>query len=177
MARHYKANAGGPETKLAVLPAPASIWIANVAGLQAANDLAAWLERWHTTEMGHSQCPSVWCHQSLHQPGAMGCDRWVALIAVWHRLQRACLVVDVGTAMTVDALSAMGEFLGGIIVPGPDAMKQALAERAEHFPTPLSGGFQDFGQYRKCPVQRDDSGTGRRGGAYVQPAFRIWENK
>ncbi|MDL1864103.1 type III pantothenate kinase [Betaproteobacteria bacterium PRO5] len=129
----------------AVLPAPASIWIANVAGLQAANDLMALLEPWHVqpkwVTASARQCGVI---SRYSNPAQLGCDRWVALIAAWHRLQRACLVVDVGTAMTVDALSAMGEFLGGIIVPGPDAMRQALADRAGIFSTPLSGGFQNF---------------------------------
>lgn len=129
----------------AVLPAPASIWIANVAGLQAANGLTTLLEPWHVqpewVTASARQCGVI---SRYSNPAQLGCDRWVALIAAWHRLQRACLVVDVGTAMTVDALSAMGEFLGGIIVPGPDAMRQALADRAGIFSTPLSGGFQNF---------------------------------
>lgn len=129
----------------AALPAPASILIANVAGLQAADDLTALLAPWHVhlewVTASARQCGVI---NRYSNPVQLGCDRWVALIAAWHQLQRACLVVDVGTAMTVDALSASGEFLGGIIVPGPDAMRQALADRAGIFSTPLPGGFQNF---------------------------------
>lgn len=51
-------------------------------------------------------------------PVQLGCDRWLALIAAWDKINyRRCLVVNVGTAMTVDALTDHGEFLGGIIVP------------------------------------------------------------
>lgn len=127
------------------LPAPASIWIANVAGLQATNDLTTLLEPWHVqpawVTASASQCGVI---NRYSNPVQLGCDRWVALIAAWHQLQRACLVVDVGTAMTVDALSASGEFLGGIIVPGPDTMKQALAGRTGTFSMPLSSSFQNF---------------------------------
>lgn len=129
----------------AVLPAPASIWIANVAGLQAANDLTTLLEPWHIhpewVTASARQCGVI---SRYSDPEQLGCDRWVALIAAWHRLQRACLVVDVGTAMTVDALSARGEFLGGIIVPGPDSMRQALTGRTGTFSMPLSSNFQNF---------------------------------
>lgn len=129
----------------AALPAPASILIANVAGLQAADDLTALLEPWHIqpewVTANASQCGVI---SRYSNPAQLGCDRWVALIAAWHRLKRACLVVDVGTAMTVDTLSASGEFLGGIIVPGPDTMRQALAGRTGTFSIPLSGRFQNF---------------------------------
>lgn len=128
------------------LPAPASIWIANVAGLRVANDLMILLAPWHVQPewiaASASQCGVV---SGYSNPEQLGCDRWAALIAAWHRLQRACLVVDVGTAMTVDALSASGEFLGGIIVPGPDTMKQALAGHTGVFSIPpLSSSFQNF---------------------------------
>lgn len=129
----------------AALPAPASILIANVAGLQVANDLAAFLEPWHVQPewviASASQCGVI---SRYSNPEQLGCDRWAALIAAWHRLQRACLVVDVGTAMTVDALSATGEFMGGIIVPGPDTMRQALVSRTGTFSIPVSGSFQEF---------------------------------
>lgn len=51
-------------------------------------------------------------------PVQLGCDRWLALIAAWEKINhRRCLVVNVGTAMTVDVLTDQGEFLGGIIAP------------------------------------------------------------
>jgi type III pantothenate kinase len=59
-------------------------------------------------------------------PARLGCDRWAALVAARRREPGPCLVVTVGTAMTVDALSGKGEFLGGLIVPGPALMLQAL---------------------------------------------------
>lgn len=127
------------------LPVPAHILVSNVAGSQTADELAAWLARWHIQpEWIRSRASQCGVINRYTNPEQLGCDRWAALIAAWHKLQRACLVVDVGTAMTVDALSSAGEFLGGIIVPGPDTMKQALAERAEAFAIPVSGNFQDF---------------------------------
>jgi type III pantothenate kinase len=59
-------------------------------------------------------------------PEQLGTDRWAALIAAWQQERRACVVASVGTALTVDALSAQGEFLGGYIVPGLALMKRVL---------------------------------------------------
>jgi type III pantothenate kinase len=60
------------------------------------------------------------------EPAQLGSDRWAALIAA-HRAHRGHkLVVNAGTALTIDALTAEGRFLGGIIVPGPALMRASL---------------------------------------------------
>lgn len=64
---------------------------------------------------------------SYLDPAQLGVDRWMALIAARQRTRTPVLVVSAGTAMTVDALSADGVFLGGLIVPGLTLMRQALA--------------------------------------------------
>jgi type III pantothenate kinase len=60
------------------------------------------------------------------QPAQLGSDRWAALIAARQRVKQACLVVNCGTATTVDALSSQGVFLGGLILPGVGLMMQSL---------------------------------------------------
>lgn len=61
-------------------------------------------------------------------PRQLGVDRWMALIAARRRTHNPVLVVSAGTAMTVDALSADGMFMGGLIVPGGALMRHALQE-------------------------------------------------
>jgi type III pantothenate kinase len=61
-------------------------------------------------------------------PTQLGCDRWAALIAAHRLFTGACLVVNAGTALTVDALTEDGLFLGGIIAPGLELMRRALDE-------------------------------------------------
>lgn len=56
----------------------------------------------------------------------LGVDRWLAVIAAHRLAAGACCVVDVGTAATIDAVSADGQHLGGFIVPGPDLMMRSL---------------------------------------------------
>lgn len=64
---------------------------------------------------------------SHYEPaGSLGVDRFVALVAAHRRLATDWVVVNVGTAMTVDMLTADGQFLGGAIVPGPALMRDAL---------------------------------------------------
>jgi type III pantothenate kinase len=64
------------------------------------------------------------------EPAKLGVDRWLAMMAA-HTQQgvaknEAALVVSVGTAMTIDAITADGQHLGGLIVPGPDLMMHSL---------------------------------------------------
>ena len=56
----------------------------------------------------------------------LGSDRWVALIAAHHARRGHKLVVNAGTALTVDALADDGRFLGGLIVAGPALMRRSL---------------------------------------------------
>jgi type III pantothenate kinase len=56
----------------------------------------------------------------------LGPDRWVALVAAHHARPGHKLVVNAGTALTIDALAADGRFLGGLIVPGPALMRRSL---------------------------------------------------
>jgi type III pantothenate kinase len=60
-------------------------------------------------------------------PSQLGPDRWAALIGARHLHAGACVVVNAGTTMTVDALSADGVFVGGCIVAGKRLMHEALA--------------------------------------------------
>lgn len=60
------------------------------------------------------------------EPGQLGTDRWAALIAAHHAARVNQLVVNAGTALTVDALRADGRFRGGLIVPGPALMRRSL---------------------------------------------------
>jgi len=56
----------------------------------------------------------------------MGPDRWLGMIAAYNQVHHDCLVVDSGSACTVDLLLASGQHLGGYIVPGLELMRGAL---------------------------------------------------
>ena len=67
-------------------------------------------------------------------PRELGADRLVNAIAAYDRVGGPCVVVDFGTAITFDAVSAEGEYLGGIIAPGVEISLNALTERASKLP-------------------------------------------
>ncbi len=71
------------------------------------------------------------------QPERLGVDRWLAVLAAADEPSPA-LVVDAGTAFTVDALSADGRHLGGYILPGLALQRDVLASRTAQvsFPEP-----------------------------------------
>jgi len=71
---------------------------------------------------------------SYTQPRRMGVDRWVAMVGAWAEIQGACLVVDVGTAMTIDAIDDEGQHLGGQIIPGVATMASALTSATSGIP-------------------------------------------
>lgn len=56
----------------------------------------------------------------------LGLDRWLALVGGYHLSRKACLVIDLGTAVTSDFVNADGEHLGGFICPGMPLMRNQL---------------------------------------------------
>src|SRR3954453_22934997 len=67
-------------------------------------------------------------------PREIGPDRLVNAVAGYERAGGACVVVDFGTAVTHDVVSAGGEYLGGVIFPGVEISLEALSERAAALP-------------------------------------------
>jgi type III pantothenate kinase len=67
-------------------------------------------------------------------PREIGPDRLVNAVAAFEHLGGPCIVVDFGTAITYDPISADGEYLGGIIAPGVEISLEALTERAAALP-------------------------------------------
>jgi len=67
-------------------------------------------------------------------PREIGPDRLVNAVAAYERLGGPCVVVDFGTAVTHDIVSADGEYLGGVIFPGVEISLEALSDRAAALP-------------------------------------------
>jgi type III pantothenate kinase len=115
---------------------PSQILISNVAGDGAHQLLVNWTSIFEAEPVwirGERERCGV---RSLYdRPEQLGPDRWAGLVAARARVpRRACLVVQAGTATTVDALSADGEFLGGLILPGVDLMRYVLHEHTGRLP-------------------------------------------
>jgi len=62
------------------------------------------------------------------EPDTLGSDRWTALIGARHFNSGDLVVLDCGTAITVDGLRADGDFIGGMILPSAWLGEQALSD-------------------------------------------------
>ncbi len=66
----------------------------------------------------------------IDNPLEVGADRLVNAVAAYERFGSACVVVDFGTGINIDAVSEAGEYLGGAIGPGLEISLTALIDRA-----------------------------------------------
>ncbi|MCP4548934.1 MAG: type III pantothenate kinase [bacterium] len=82
----------------------------------------------------------VWQVQSTHsvpfavkveQRGTLGADRLCNVAAAWREQVMPAIIIDAGTAMTLDIVNAAGEFEGGLICPGRGILARALAHGGE----------------------------------------------
>lgn len=79
-------------------------------------------------EFAHSQQLCAGVTSGYQSPATLGVDRWLALLAAHAQFAGDLLVVDAGTALTVDLLSAGGLHLGGYILPGVNSMINGLTQ-------------------------------------------------
>ena len=117
------------------LDTPRYVIASNVAGVQVSEWMNGWARsqgvtvRWVTSQP--EQCG---VRNGYLQPTQLGSDRWAALVAARHLTGGAALAVNAGTAVTIDALTREGKFLGGLIVPGLDLMAAALTRGTAELP-------------------------------------------
>ncbi len=151
----------GWEKKLAPawagLPPPEAVVASNVAGEDNAWILGRLCARlWHLEpEFVRVQTPFQGLETAYRHPQRLGSDRWLALLAAWRLGLAPCLVVDAGSALTLDLLEAGGHHPGGLILPGPRRMRTCLLE-GTHIPDPGPGSAAEF-------VARDTAGGIRNG--------------
>ncbi len=121
--------------------APRHMVACNVAGAavrlqieQLAQQLAiplTWLE---STSAGFG------VRNGYDRPAQLGADRWAGLIAARALSIEASIIVQAGTATTIDLLDAEGVFQGGLILPGLTLMGQSLARNTQQL-NDVSGYF------------------------------------
>ncbi|WP_100641585.1 type III pantothenate kinase [Marinobacter salexigens] len=73
--------------------------------------------------------------------GQMGADRWHAMYGAWQGHRKGFVVVDAGSAITVDYVAPGGCHLGGFILPGMQMMRRSLqvdAARVDFAPMQVS---------------------------------------
>ena len=126
------------------LESPDAVVAANVAGARVARALATAARRFkRRIRFVKSAVAQCGVRNTYADPGQLGADRWAALIGAWNLHRGPCVVVNAGTTVTVDALDGEGVFLGGMIVPGADLMRGALARNTARL-RPRPGRFAFF---------------------------------
>jgi type III pantothenate kinase len=150
---------------------PERIIISNVAGEGAHQLLVNWTSIFDVEPLWlRSRAEQCGVRNLYERPEQLGADRWAALIAAraLHPSGPA-LVVNAGTATTVDMLSGDGRFLGGAILPGIELMRFVLHEHTGRLPL-------DQGSYRDQPRKTADaieSGCRHAQAGAVERLYRV----
>lgn len=148
---------------------PSRIVISNVAGEGAQQLLINWTSIFDAPpEWVRGEAERCGVRSRYERPEQLGPDRWAALIAARALQPGPCLVVNAGTATTVDALSPDGEFLGGLILPGIELMRFVLHEHTGRLP-------MQEGQFRELPrntLDAIESGCRQAQAGAVERMFR-----
>ncbi len=132
------------------LPRPMRVVGVNVAGEAARVRVEAQLARWRVApEWLIADAAACGVTNRYARPAQLGPDRWASLVGARQRstaidlFPPACVVVNAGTAVTVDALDLDGVFRGGLILPGLRLMLRALAENTSALKV-APGTFSEF---------------------------------
>jgi type III pantothenate kinase len=121
-----------------------TVMVSNVAGTSFATRLSGVLGMHCGCDVHFARSEASACGltNGYRQPRRMGVDRWVAMIGAWSEFQSACLVIDAGTAVTIDAIDEGGTHLGGQILPGVALMTEALSEKTSDIPATRPGSLR-----------------------------------
>lgn len=150
---------------------PERIIISNVAGDGAHHLLVNWTSVFEVEPLWlRAEAERCGVRNLYERPEQLGPDRWAALIAAraLHPSGPA-LIVNAGTATTVDMLSGDGRFLGGSILPGVELMRFVLHEHTGRLPL-------DNGEYSDTPRRTSDaieSGCRHAQAGAVERMYRV----
>jgi len=146
-----RGDGSGLRALLAQWPRPQRAFGCNVAGADAARGIEGALSESGVALTWVAAAREAAGVRSLYDdPSQLGADRWAALLGARAAHAGACLVVNCGTATTIDVLDAAGVFQGGLILPGLSLMRSSLGSAtAQLRPAP--------GQVTALPRNTDDA--------------------
>lgn len=120
-------------TAWGAITTPRRVVAASVAGNALAGALDGWVaQHWQlAVDYAESGATALGVSNAYLEPARLGVDRWLAMLAAFQQCRGQVCVIDCGTALTVDAVSASGQHLGGLILPGLGMMRDALLRGTE----------------------------------------------
>lgn len=122
--------------------------VASVANVHATERLLEELAHRGASDvvLAVSQSEQLGLVNAYSDPSSMGVDRWLAMLAAWHGSHQSFVLVDAGSAVTVDVVQESGRHQGGFILPGRHLMLDSLQRgtsrvvfRLEEDPDPRLG--------------------------------------
>ena len=152
---------------------PAAVWASCVAGPAVEKVITAVAGRVWNLQPAFIASPArqAGVVNSYPQPARLGGDRWAALVGARRMFpRRAVIVVDAGSAVTVDAVDAGGVFRGGVILPGARAMLEALRRQTANLGGPGDDGDSDSDGAGTGDSAGDGDGAGESDCAAPGPA-------
>jgi len=152
---------------------PERIIISNVAGEGAHQLLVNWTSIFDAEPVWlKAEAERCGVQNRYERPEVLGPDRWAALVAARAIHNGPSLVVNAGTATTVDMLSGDGVFLGGAILPGVELMRFVLHEHTGRLPI-------EEGAYRDTPrntVDAIETGCRHAQAGAVERMYRVFRD-
>jgi type III pantothenate kinase len=110
------------------LPMPAEALGASVVDAAREAQAGAAVRAAFGLDLAWLRTPAEACgvRSAYAEPGRLGVDRFLAMVAAYADGRAPCVLAGIGTALTLDALAADGRHLGGLIAPGPLLMQQSV---------------------------------------------------
>ena len=128
------------------LPKPDAIGFTCVAGPQAITNVQSLFPQWN--DLAWKQLAGDSAYQGMRtlyqDPEKLGADRWAAVIGARALSNTNTLIVNAGTATTIDLLGANGVHYGGWILPGLGMMQSSLASNTAQLPQVIREEHQGF---------------------------------
>jgi type III pantothenate kinase len=133
--------------------------VANVAGDAIAQQFIALIPSHVTAHFMQASAEACHVINRYQQSETLGIDRWATVIAAWHKYQQPTIVVNAGTAITIDSISInatlkmtllksanakKGLYLGGTIMPGLHLMHDALVNHTAKLSNASAGTIKTF---------------------------------
>ena len=120
-----------------------NISFTDITGVVIASVVPTQQQAWHEFTRNYLKCTALLINGqniktgikiTTDHPEEVGADRIVNAVAAFEKYKQNLIVVDFGTAITFDCISAEGEYLGGAIMPGMAISLDALANRTAKLP-------------------------------------------
>lgn len=145
--RYVPGDEASREALLGAADTLEQVWISSVAAPAAESELEGLLlRRWGVTPwFARTRARAGDLCNSYEEPGRMGVDRWLVMLAARQRIKGRVCVIDAGSALTIDIVAASGRHEGGYIIPGPALMERALLLDTDRV------RFEEAAGYRLCP--------------------------